>query len=67
MVQGGAGRIGRRNSLDHMAPLGLTGERCISHQTTRFGKDSNPGRLDRSRLNINYATQALYNEEEWNK
>ncbi|MPC98522.1 hypothetical protein E2C01_093895 [Portunus trituberculatus] len=35
-----------RNSLGYMAPLGLTGERYISHRATRFGKDSNPGRLD---------------------
>ena len=48
------------NSLGHMAPLGLTGERYISHCATRFGKDSNPGRQNRrpktSRLN-HYAIQ----------
>ena len=32
-----------RNNLGHVAPLGLTGEHYyISHQATRFGKDSNP-------------------------
>ncbi|MPC24433.1 hypothetical protein E2C01_017515 [Portunus trituberculatus] len=36
----------RRNSLGHMAPLGLTGKRYIFHWATRFGKDSNLGRLD---------------------
>ncbi|MPC71465.1 hypothetical protein E2C01_065743 [Portunus trituberculatus] len=41
----------RHNSSGHMAPLGFTGERYISHQARRFGKDSNPGRQDRSRLN----------------
>ena len=42
--------------LGHMAPLGLTGERYISHWITRFGQDSNPSRQHR-RPKTNYATQ----------
>ncbi|MPC25979.1 hypothetical protein E2C01_019105 [Portunus trituberculatus] len=52
--------IRHRNSLGHMAPREVTGEHYISHQATKFGKDSNPGcltgGLDISHL-TNYATQ----------
>ena len=46
-LENGNDSIRCRNSLSHMAPLGLTVERYISHWVTRFGKDSNPGHQHR--------------------
>ncbi|MPC85602.1 hypothetical protein E2C01_080383 [Portunus trituberculatus] len=41
--------IGAPNSLGHMAPLGLMGERYISHRATKFDKDSNTSRFNQLR------------------
>ncbi|MPC52548.1 hypothetical protein E2C01_046419 [Portunus trituberculatus] len=40
------------NSLDHMALLGLTGEHYISHRSTKFGKGSDPDRLDKMEVTV---------------
>ncbi|MPD01097.1 hypothetical protein E2C01_096609 [Portunus trituberculatus] len=53
-----------RNSLGHVAPLGLTGERYISHQTTRFGNDSHPGRLYRLEVRIRDALTSYLSEND---